>query len=546
MARDTAAPVASTAQTRFVRAALLVYAGAAAVTLVLLVGSIVQDHGHDVAQAKDHFLVENEVRAQYLGHDFDRLAAELRRLALRPEVDLTDQDPLPERRLLDLAHGRSSQFNVGVAILSADGRVVSAGPENFLAAGRPFGDTPWFAALRRGEGQIVPGDDGAHPAVWLVEPVERLGRFAGAVLGAVDITASAALDPRGATENEALTVVATRAGTVVAPPRRRALLEDAGLQHVRRSVGERPLVGHATVEGRRHIVVAAPVAESGLVLITAQPEERLFAEATRRLWTRLAVALLLTLLPSLLLVRLFVRSLATFRSEEELRERDERLRQLGTAANVIAHEIKNLLNGLRMGMDMLLQGAARSQGSARVGEELRKQIERMADFTHELLIFSKGVAPRPIPLDLQGLVDSVAELSGPAATESGIAIAVHAEAPALAVAADPSLLRIVLTNLLGNAFDALTGRGAPDRPRIDIDIGRADRQAFVQVSDNGPGIAESVRPLLFEPFVSSKPSGVGLGLALSRKIARAHGGDLVLAPRPLGASFVLTLPLEQP
>ncbi len=549
MARDTAPPTASTAQTRFVRAALLVYAGAAAITLILLVGSVAQDHGHDVAQDRERFLIDNEVRAQYLGHDFDRLAAELRRLALRPEVDLSDQDPQPERRLLDLAHGRSSQFNVGVAMLAPDGRVVSAGPEGFLAAGRSFADAAWFAAVRRGEGQVVPAGDGPgarRATIWLVEPVERLGRFAGAVLGAVDIAASAALDPRGAAASDALTVVATRSGTVVAPPRRRALLDNGGFARVLREGAERPLTAHAAVEGRRHVLAAAPVADSGLVLVTAQPESTLFAEATRRLWTRIAVSVGLVVLPFLLLVRIFVRSAATFRVEEERRERDERLRQLGTAANVIAHEIKNLLNGLRMGLDMLLQNAARPQSNTRVGEELRKQIERMADFTNELLIFSKGVAPRPIPLDLQGFVDSVAELSGHAASESGIAIEVRAEAPAIAVAADPSLLRIVLTNLLGNALDALTGRGAPDQPRIDIDIGRAERHAFVQVSDNGPGVDESVRPLLFEPFVSSKPSGVGIGLALSRKIARAHGGDLVLNARPRGASFVLTLPLEQP
>jgi len=64
------------------------------------------------------------------------------------------------------------------------------------------------------------------------------------------------------------------------------------------------------------------------------------------------------------------------------------------------------------------------------------------------------------------------------------------------------------------------------------------------VRDNGPGIPEPLRARLFEPFVTGKPNGVGIGLALSRRIARAHGGDLELeAPGP-GASFLLTLPAE--
>jgi signal transduction histidine kinase len=72
----------------------------------------------------------------------------------------------------------------------------------------------------------------------------------------------------------------------------------------------------------------------------------------------------------------------------------------------------------------------------------------------------------------------------------------------------------------------------------------------VRVSDNGRGVSASMRPRLFEPFQTEKPNGVGIGLALARKIARAHGGDLVLDeaghPRRAfpGASFVLTLPLS--
>jgi len=70
------------------------------------------------------------------------------------------------------------------------------------------------------------------------------------------------------------------------------------------------------------------------------------------------------------------------------------------------------------------------------------------------------------------------------------------------------------------------------------------RQARVRVSDNGPGVPQHVKPRLFEPFVSGKPSGTGIGLTLSRRIARAHGGDLVLEETAAGASFVLSLPQE--
>jgi signal transduction histidine kinase len=69
-------------------------------------------------------------------------------------------------------------------------------------------------------------------------------------------------------------------------------------------------------------------------------------------------------------------------------------------------------------------------------------------------------------------------------------------------------------------------------------------QARVRVMDNGPGVSKTVRPRLFEPFVTSKPNGVGVGLALSRRIARAHGGDIVLEDSQPGAAFDLILPAE--
>jgi len=72
----------------------------------------------------------------------------------------------------------------------------------------------------------------------------------------------------------------------------------------------------------------------------------------------------------------------------------------------------------------------------------------------------------------------------------------------------------------------------------------ADSTAGVVVRDSGPGVAASVKPRLFEPFVTGKPNGVGIGLALSRRIARAHGGYLVHEEAPAGAAFRLILPME--
>jgi C4-dicarboxylate-specific signal transduction histidine kinase len=109
------------------------------------------------------------------------------------------------------------------------------------------------------------------------------------------------------------------------------------------------------------------------------------------------------------------------------------------------------------------------------------------------------------------------------------------------VQGDPTLLQIIVGNLVSNALDAVAG---VEPPLIVVALASDDGHAEVRVEDNGPGVEPTFRERLFEPFVTGKPSGVGMGLSISRKIARAHGGDLVLDTTRTGASFLLTLPTE--
>jgi len=102
-----------------------------------------------------------------------------------------------------------------------------------------------------------------------------------------------------------------------------------------------------------------------------------------------------------------------------------------------------------------------------------------------------------------------------------------------------------VANLVGNALD-FAQQGTDGPPRVVVGVDAAAGQARVRVIDNGPGVADAVRARIFEPFVTGRPNGVGIGLALSRKIARAHGGDLTLEETLAGAAFRLTLPLEAP
>jgi signal transduction histidine kinase len=108
-------------------------------------------------------------------------------------------------------------------------------------------------------------------------------------------------------------------------------------------------------------------------------------------------------------------------------------------------------------------------------------------------------------------------------------------------------LRIALSNLINNALEALATRRLNAEPaRLELRVEGAPDTARLLVSDNGDGVPDDIRPRLFEPFHSGKTSGVGIGLALAKRIAQAHGGDLELSSYALGAKFCLTLPRENP
>jgi signal transduction histidine kinase len=540
----------ATAHARFARAALTIYLAAAAVAVTMLLASLTEDRKYHEQQLKENLLLQTQVQAFYLGKEVDHLAGELVRLGLRSEVNLLDQNLAPEQSLLNLTHAKSALFNVGVAILSVDGSVLWSEPQNFLATGTSFAHQRWFDDVRSGaKVHVVPVDpDRAEDAVlYVVSPIVRNSEFTGALLGAIDLARGGEMEAVAGERKGVLTVLATQKGAVVYPPTPPRFSGDESWKRLFRRSSWEPMLSGASLSGVETVVAATGVPDTDLVLLSLEGRDDLLAAARSRMVTRVLLTLSIVVIPLVVLVLLLRRSLRVLREAEMLAMREERLRLIGEAANLIAHEVKNSLNGFRIGLDLLLRGgrAPREATEEKIVSGLRKQIERMSDFTSELLVFSKGVTPRPVTIDLREFVPKVTELARDSAAELGVALEVVPANGSVRVNADPSLMHVIISNLVGNAMDAVSGSGAAQPPRIGVEIGASGGDGWVRISDNGPGVAESIRPSLFEPFVSGKPSGVGIGLALSRKIARAHGGDLILEASGGGASFLLTLPRER-
>jgi two-component system C4-dicarboxylate transport sensor histidine kinase DctB len=570
------------AHARFARAALGIYLATAAVSVALLVTALVTDRAHDEDQIREQLLLETDVRAHSLGQRLDLLVNELRRLSERSEVDLRDQDLAPEKSLLQLSHEGSTFFNVGVAILDRKGDVVWSEPEAFLDRGVSFSGERWFGTVRRSRAfRIVPvAPDRPDSILYVVSPLVKSQEFTGALLGAVDLARGAPIGNDKPT-SKAFTVLATRDGTVVYPPVPPRFAGAAAWHALFTRPSEEPFTERVVLEGEARLVASSPVSGSELRFMSVGNQDDLFLAARARLRNRVIAGLLLALTPALLLLFLLQRSLKLFRKSEEDAVREERLRLLGEAANSIAHEVKNALNGLSMGLDLVVRSyAAGAPGSGagslpmpmlglggaagppsskpgqrspaerreRIVTELRREIQRLSEFTTELMTFSRGVEPRRSRIDLAEFVPKVTGLLRDAAEEIGAEIDLIEPGSPVYVDADGTLLHAVISNLAGNALDAATAGGATPRVEVRLDVDH--ERVRLRVSDSGRGVSPTMKPRLFEPFQTEKPNGVGIGLALARKIARAHGGDLVLddavASRAAfpGASFLLTLPLS--
>jgi signal transduction histidine kinase len=232
------------------------------------------------------------------------------------------------------------------------------------------------------------------------------------------------------------------------------------------------------------------------------------------------------------LARQFNAMAAALREHQERLVQSEKLAGIGRLAAGLAHEINNPL-GVVLGYTRLLR--KRAEGT--LAEDLaviEEETLRSLEIVEGLLDLARPPRLTVQAVDLRELSDEVVGRLGEARQLEGVAVDVHGRGRA---AGDAQKLRQVLLNLVRNGAEA-TGAGG----RLEVAVSEADGRVEVSVADDGPGLGAGVRDRLFEPFFTTKPKGTGLGLAVSRAIARAHGGDLAAMEDAAGARFVLTLP----
>jgi two-component system sensor histidine kinase PilS (NtrC family) len=229
--------------------------------------------------------------------------------------------------------------------------------------------------------------------------------------------------------------------------------------------------------------------------------------------------------------------------EEEIK-RNDTLANLGKFAANLAHEIRNPLGSMSASIQLLRKELSLSGSNRELMDIVLKEIERLNHLITNFLMYARPLTVKKEPVDLKKVIDeTIVVFKNTPKGNADINIATEFSGNTM-IAGDFMQLKQVFWNLLLNAADAMTTGG-----HIAIRMAAApsgkDGTVLVWVSDSGAGIIDEIKPMIFDPFFSTKDGGTGLGLPTVKLIIEAHGGSVDVTSRQgEGTDVVITLPRE--
>jgi len=217
-------------------------------------------------------------------------------------------------------------------------------------------------------------------------------------------------------------------------------------------------------------------------------------------------------------------------------ERRQRLAVIGQTASTVFHQLGRHHGAIGMYAHLLARGTPDGAG---MGEHARRILASVDDANRvidELLAFGQDRTLNLYPQRIESLVDECIDECRPRAVGRDVELRVTDTTPA-ETRLDKHKIKQALGNVLDNAIDA-----APDGTVVEVSATAPNGVVRIAVRDHGAGVSPEIRRRLFTPFCTTKPDGVGVGLALAKELVDAHGGLLEWEAAEPGARFVITLP----
>ncbi|MDY7535188.1 ATP-binding protein [Pseudomonas sp. Bout1] len=225
--------------------------------------------------------------------------------------------------------------------------------------------------------------------------------------------------------------------------------------------------------------------------------------------------------------------------EAQLRRRD-RLHALGEVAMGLAHEIRNPLGIIKTATQLLHRRADLPETDKRHLEYVISEVSRINDLITEFLDFAKPSAPLRTLQPARPLVEEILGFCGPELSTHNIDAQIDDQAPGATIYADAKQLKQACLNLILNAIDAM-----PEGGRLTLGISTVDHNTVISIADTGQGIPADMIERIFTPFVTTKASGTGLGLAKVFSIMESHDGSIeCVSEKDAGATFSLYIPAQ--
>lgn len=225
--------------------------------------------------------------------------------------------------------------------------------------------------------------------------------------------------------------------------------------------------------------------------------------------------------------------------------RSERLAAVGELASGVGHELRNPLNVIRNCAYLLNMALSEKtdEEATNTLKVLDKQIDIANKIVTDLLDFTRIKPPSQSKVDLNILIkESLSYITVP----EHVSVKTNLNGHTPHILTDGEQVSRVFTNIISNAVQAMSGPGTPKAGELVIDAGSDESSAWIRFKDTGCGISEENMKKIFEPLFTTKPKGIGLGLAISKRLVEQNGGKIEVASKVgEGATFTVKLPLEK-